>query len=200
MTEYSVLNGISWFLLFLVVLLLIPISLSFKFDQHRTYHNEIILHWFFDLVKVRIPLQQETLSTNANKFKQSKKTAAKNRDKIAFKLLLERRFRHRLWSFISDVWHSISKQDVKFHIKAGLDDPADTGRLWAIIGPASTAIAHVHHHAVIIEPDFINAGLEIDGRGSLSCIPLQVVFITVRLFFSPILWQGLRKIHKGSGS
>jgi hypothetical protein len=199
--------GISLSLLFLllllVVLLWIPLSLNFNFVSHRTSGNEIVLRWFFGLVKIRIPLEQGETPVPKKKLNKPKQQEVdnkevENRGKSAFKLLLQKRFRHRLFDYMSDFWHSISKQDIKVDIKAGLGDPADTGQLWAIVGPTSVALANIRHLSVNVEPDFINAGFQLDGSGTIRFIPLRIIFISLKLFFSPVFWKGLRHIRAGN--
>lgn len=200
------LTGISIALLLLaitlLVLLAVPVSLKFEFGQQHANNDHIELSWFFGMLSHRFLFQHE-LATSPKKTS-NKSThqaqATKGRGKTIFKLLLQQRFRHRLFQFLSDVWRSTSKQDIQFHIRAGLGDPADTGRLWALIGPTSAAMAHVHQHAVVIEPDFIHAALEINGSGTIQFIPLQLIFIALKLIFSPLLWQGVGQIRAANKS
>ena len=67
--------------------------------------------------------------------------------------------------------------------------------LWAVMGPSSVALTQLRRHEVIIEPDFIEARLEVQGSGMLRLIPLQIVFMVVKLMCSPSLWQGMRQLR-----
>ncbi|WP_395377541.1 DUF2953 domain-containing protein [Marinicella sp. W31] len=187
---------ISLFLLTLVMLLAIPISLSFKINEHSESKNKIVVRWFFGLIKFRVPLTQDASPVSESRLKKSTKTGSDKRSKKIFKLLLQKNFRHRLFEYVRDVWRSIVKQDIKLHIKTGLGDPADTGKLWGIVGPISSGLVHVHHLPVFIEPDFMYARFEINGHGTLRFIPLRIIFVSLKLFFSPVLWKGLRQIRQ----
>jgi hypothetical protein len=182
---------ISLLLLLLVVLLSMPISLRFEFEQHRTHGNEIVVTCFFGLVNSRILLQEKATSKPSRKMNKPKEQEERNEGKAVFKVLLQKRFRHRIFETLSDLWCSISKHNIKLHIKAGLDDPADTGQLWAIVGPTSALLPSNHQFSVLIEPDFLNPSFQFDCRGTIRFIPLQIIFILVKLFFSPPFWKGL---------
>ncbi len=184
-------------LLLLVMLLSIPVLLWFEFDLNQTSDNKIEMGWFFGWIKFQIPLQQKTdpppnYTSNKPNEQKSEKSG-----KSIFKLMLQKRFRQRLITYFSDVWRAIAKKDIKFHMKIGLDDPADTGQLWAIVGPTSVLLAQAQQMSLVVEPDFTTTKFEFDGQGTLRVIPLMIIFITLKLLCSPAVWQGLRQIRAG---
>lgn len=186
----------------LVVVLSVPVSLKFKFEQQHANNNHVELSWFFGMFSHRFLFQHEVAPSPKKTPNKSthQAQATKGTGKTIFKLLLQQRFRHRFFQFISEIWRSTSKQNIQFHIRAGLGDPADTGRLWALIGPTSAAMAQIHPHAVVIEPDFIHTVLEINGSGTIRFIPLRLIFIALKLIFSPLMWQGLGQVRAANAS
>ena len=88
------------------------------------------------------------------------------------------------------MWRSINREDLRLRARVGLGDPADTGQLWAIVGPISGMLAVSDE--VVIEPDFVDAVFEFDGSGRLSLVPLHVIATLIGLLFSPAVWRGVR--------
>jgi len=98
----------------------------------------------------------------------------------------------RMLRFISDLWRSVRKEDVQLNVRLGLGDPADTGQLWAVVGPIAGILADVEGAAIAIVPDFVDATVELDSRGSIRLTPLHILSLAAALLFSPPVWRGLR--------
>ena len=79
----------------------------------------------------------------------------------------------------------------------GLGDPADTGQLWALMGPVSALSSNLRDAAVHIEPDFNEATLEVDGSGEIRIVPLEFLYLGCGLLVSPSFWRGARLLRGG---
>ena len=104
-------------------------------------------------------------------------------------------FRRRLFRFIGDIWHAIHKQHVVLRMRIGLGDPADTGQLWAVVGPLSGMLATVQEAMIEIEPEFIDTVFELDSSGNIRIIPLQLLSIVLGLLLSPAFWRGVNQMR-----
>ena len=80
-------------------------------------------------------------------------------------------------------------------MRVGLDDPADTGQLWAVIGPMSAALSNTWEEMITIEPVFHEPHFEFEGHGSIRLVPLQLVYLTLGLIASPSVWQAVRRFR-----
>ena len=83
-------------------------------------------------------------------------------------------------------------------MRLGLGDPADTGRLWAVVGPLSAAAQGLRGAEVRIEPEFMDSVLEFRAQGRLLVAPLQVMALAVSFALSPPTiraWRTLRGGH-----
>jgi hypothetical protein len=110
-------------------------------------------------------------------------------------LVRQRPVRQRLSRFARDLWRSVEKDNVLVTARIGLDDPADTGRLWAFIGPVSATLTAVSGASISVAPDFARETLEVDGQGNFRLIPLKLILITGGLILSPTVWRGLRNMQ-----
>jgi hypothetical protein len=70
-------------------------------------------------------------------------------------------------------------RDVSLTAVVGLDDPCDTGTLWAVGGPLAVALAAASDGKVALAPDFAGERLSVQGRGRFTVVPAQVIAIAV---------------------
>lgn len=191
-------TGIALFLLLVIALLAIPVTVTFDVSRRRAFHGRIFLIWAFGLVRVPIPLGEakppspETGET-VRKSSRSQRRSTKNVNPIA--LIRQRAFRRRILKFITDLWHAIDKRNIRLRIRLGLGDPADTGRLWAIVGPVAGILANVKEARLEIEPAFMDALFELDSSGTIRLIPLRIILVVIGLFLSPSVWLGIRQVR-----
>lgn len=201
MIDYRpMLTGVLIVLLFLIALLAIPVTLTFDVSWPKASHQDTVLNWAFGLVKLRIPASAPKESAagddrSKRKSDRSKHSQGKSPNvSAAFGL---KPFRQRIVRFLGDLWHAVQKKDLSLRVRLGLGDPADTGQLWAIVGPVAGLMANVRDAAVSIEPDFSASTFELNSAGSIRLVPLRVIFLTAGLLLSPPIWQGVIKMREG---
>jgi hypothetical protein len=196
-----VLTGVALFLLLLVALLALPVTLTFRLGWQQTLHGQVQLGWAFGLLRVRIPLSKAEFASRAGEKPLKKKDRSREPARKGgnpFKLMRQKPFRRRVIRFVGELWRAVHKQDVRLRLRIGLGDPADTGQLWAIMGPLAGVLANAREAAVAIEPDFLDATLEFDGSGSVRFVPLQLLWLTLAMLLSPPVWQGMRQMRTAS--
>ena len=185
------LTGIVIVLLLLIALLAIPISFTFHVSWRNALQGRLTLRWLFGLVRIRLPsIQSKPAVPDVEAL--AKPSAGKDTQPLS--LLWQSDFRRRMIRFVRDCWHAVQKEEVSLHVRIGLGDPADTGQLWAVVGPAAGVLATVKSASIDIEPDFFDTTLEVDGRGNIRLIPLQVIYLVAALALSPAIWRGIRKM------
>jgi len=91
---------------------------------------------------------------------------------------------------------ALQKKDVNLRVRVGLGDPADTGQLWAIVGPMAGILANVQQASIEIEPEFFDATFQVNSSGNIRLIPLQMIYLTAGLLLSPPIWQGIIKMRR----
>ena len=78
-------------------------------------------------------------------------------------------------------------------------DPADTGRLWAVIGPLAGLLRNFKTVDAYIEPEFMEPLLEIETHGRFRLVPIEFIYLLVRFLLSlAILANGHRWHFKES--
>jgi hypothetical protein len=189
-----VLIGAVIFLALVVLLLAIPVTLTYQLSWRETLSANVRLIWAFGLVRAdvspagRRPAPDKLEGARKKAGRRSKAKGKKPNFPAAIRLPA---FRRRILTFMSDVWRAIHKKNVRLLVRLGLGDPADTGQLWSVLGPLSGTLARFRDIRISIEPDFLDATIEVDSSGTVRMIPLRIAVIMLGLLFSPPLWRGI---------
>ncbi len=178
--------------LLLLALLMVPVDLSYRLEWRRGFDAEFRLLWLFGLVDTRfVPTPEEQPVAAAE---ESRQESARHKLR-PLAAIRQKSFRRRLLRFAGDTWRAIRKRDLYLRARVGLGDPADTGQLWALLGPLSGWLASLDDAAIELEPEFADAVFEVDSGGRVSLIPLQFLYLALGLLLSPSIWQGLRQMR-----
>lgn len=182
----------------LVGALAVPFTVTFQIARPRRADNELRIEWGFGPVQLRIPTsivtQTKRTERAAAKTDGTPRTGAR---KIAGGFR-EPAFRRRLFRFARDAWRAVEKHDVRVVARLGVGDPADTGRLWAILGPASGWLTNLDGASVRIEPDFLAETFELESSGRVRVSPLRLLLLAAGLLLSPDLWRGVYQMRAGA--
>jgi hypothetical protein len=181
------------------VLLAVPITVAFRIDCIKEIKGQLSFHWLFGLMRFRISIPGGTKAEPQHKLKPAKKVRKRKRGGAArgvFALLKESAFRGHAIRFIKDVLRVTHARDLYLRLRIGLGDPADTGRLWALLGPIAGIAATLRRAEVSIEPEFIDPMLEVESHGEFRLIPLQFIAMVTAFVVSPTTlcaWRTLRQ-------
>jgi hypothetical protein len=186
----------------LVAILAIPFEVIFKVQRDQEMKSDIAIRWLFGVV--RFPVVKEPSEKPAAKARKTKKkTQKKPKSKtgsVNFEavknLFLNAKFRYRLIRFVKDIFKSIRIASFYLRIRLGLDDPADTGRLWAYLGPVAVYLSNVSNTTIQLEPEFQLETFNYDGSGKIRIVPLQVIFTVLAFILSPITIHALWQMNK----
>ncbi|MDH3589487.1 MAG: DUF2953 domain-containing protein [Gammaproteobacteria bacterium] len=193
------LTGVLALLLLLVVLLAIPVVVRFQLCWPQGVDNNARLEWAFGFVRVRIPGSKSKEATIVDE-KPDEETdrpghsGGRKRNVIA--AIRQKPFRRRIFRFSRDLWRAVHKDEVSIRFRVGLGDPAQTGQLWAIIGPVAGMLSNVQDAAINIEPDFLDTTLDMRSDGNIRVIPLQLVYLAAGLLLSRSIWSGVKQMNR----
>ena len=188
------LTGLLVFILLAVALLAVPLTLTCELSSRPGHRNVVAIGWAFGLSSCRVPLERGKKEPVKPKPEEpAKERPSGNRMDLGRGLAVIRQegLRRRLARFAGDLWHAVDKEDVEVDLRIGLGDPADTGQLWAVVGPVAGVLQGARSARVSIVPDFVDAALEYDGRGRFRLIPLRVLYLFVALMLSAPVWRAV---------
>lgn len=186
------------FLLLIIALLAIPVTLTFQMSWQQEFQSDIELLWLFGLVRIRFSSPQSKRPSRegeerVQKISRLERSSRKKQNVIA--VVRQKSFRRRIIRLTRDFWHAIHKRNVSLRVRVGLGDPADTGQLWAVVGPVAGILSSVKEASIEIVPEFFDNTFELDSSGNIRLIPLQMIYLTVGLLLSPPLWQGIKQMR-----
>ena len=178
----------------LVALLAVPIDLEFTIDRIRKIHGRVNVRWLFGLAQFSVDIPDTSKPDKIKKkrtkdklpdAKQSRTHKKEPASTNFFNVLKQSTFRRRFFQFIKDLLRATHSHELMLRCRIGLGDPADTGQLWALLGPIAAMVTNVRSTVVRIEPEFIDTVFEIHSHGKFRLVPLEVIALTVAFALSP---------------
>jgi hypothetical protein len=177
----------------LLALLAVPLDLTFSVQRHQgRQETSAILYWLFGLVRLRLGKPKARVRTTTKRPKAGQRRRKRGRGHGMLAMLRSEGFGRRLLRLARDLLRRVHIHDLSMQVRLGLDDPADTGRLWAVVGPLSALLPLPPAARLAIEPDFTSEALDLNGKGRIRIIPIQLLFMFLGFVLSPTT---LRALH-----
>ncbi|MDH5538462.1 MAG: DUF2953 domain-containing protein [Rhizobacter sp.] len=196
--------GTAWLVTLLVagplLLLAVPLHVTLRFEGIEAFGGELELRWLFGLVRFRVQIPGEGKKATAagaivSKAREQPRPGGGGAHVLA--ALRQAAFRSRLYRLVNDLVAAVHPRELRLRVRLGLGDPADTGRLWALLGPLNAAAQDLSDAQVRIEPEFIDAVLEFQAHGRLLLVPLQILALAAGFALSPASIRAWRALRSG---
>ena len=191
-------------LLGLVALLAVPLGVAFRLEGIETFAGRVTIRWLFGLVRVRIPFpgarkpaEKPKPAAEPEARRKRARPGARGRGARVLAVLRRADFRRRALTLVEDLVRAVHVTRLRLRMRLGLGDPADTGRLWALVGPLAAASDGLRGADVWIEPEFVEPVLEFEARGRLQVVPLRVLALAVAFALSPASIRAWRTLWSG---
>lgn len=201
-----VLTGIAALLVLLGLMLAIPLQLAFSVQGIEGFHARIRMRWLFGALKfdTRMPRLAQRRASPARSRVAAHVRPAKDRRRHShdrwLAALRQAPFRRRLLRLLADLYRAAHLSPLRLQARLGLGDPADTGRLWALIGPLGAWAQGQSGAQIRIEPEFVDAVIEFDADGCLRLIPIQLLGLVLAFAVSPESIRAWRGLEQGDGA
>ena len=180
----------------LVALLAVPLTVVFSLHRIRETRGLVRFRWLFGLVRfqLRIPWPAPAPGKKARSPRRRKREGSASG---LFSLIKQPAFRRRVDKFIRDMLRATHARNLFLRLRIGLGDPADTGRLWAIVGPIAGMAHNLRSAAVRIEPEFMDPVFEVESRGQFRLVPIQFIVLTAAFMLSPTMLRAWPRLFRG---
>lgn len=148
----------------LLILLSVPVDIMFYVQRHDSFQGRIIIGWMFGIIPLPLlhPRKKRFSGFRSQKKRQTVKRSLRKERRV-IEMLKSKGFWQRLLRFLEDLYRSICFHMLSLSARLGLEDPSDTGRLWAFIGPVAGMLVGSRIANVNIEPDFTAASFYTNG-------------------------------------
>jgi hypothetical protein len=162
----------------------VPVDLFIRVDTYRSPHFQAGFRCLFGLVEKDIYPSREKKSRR-DKTKAKRKRSFDSIVKALYATVKIKGLLPELFRFVRSAINHIRIKELEADFKAGLEDPADTGILCALVMPLSCYIRERYRHNLVISPVFNgDMVLEGSGHGIIRVIPLRLVILSLCLLFS----------------
>ena len=168
--------------LFIVLILSIPIEMAF--DTRRPGAKARV-GWAFGLL-------WKDVGGGKKKPKRPKKKKKRPGAKTFRDFLANRGSVNGLLKLARRIIGGIRVKQLDVHLRMGLDDPADTGMLYAVIWPILIPLNHIGSGNVQMDIRFEEAVLDFTGQGHVRVVPAQTIWAVLLFGLSP---AGLRLVR-----
>lgn len=159
-----------------IAVLSVPVELLFDIRHEATWRASVRVRWMFGLLNLPLDGGKDAAKRPAKK--KDSKTSGVSR---LWRVILDSGFRRRFARFLRDTLVALRPRDLWLRLRLGLDDPADTGMLWSVIGPL-TAWAPAR---LDVAPVFPGPAFEMASHGRVRIIPAQLLGLMAGLALSP---------------
>jgi hypothetical protein len=172
------------------------VDLAFRLQAGPGFEGRVTVGWMFGLIRFPIRLNGEKAKKKAARRKRKK---ARKRSKAGGRrnLLTRSDFWRWLRRLLRKLMSRIRIERLLLRVRLGLDDPADTGRLWAVAGPVAALLAGIPVADVRLEPNFQEAEFVLQSEGEMRIYPMGLIATVVATALSPSTWRVFRRTGGG---
>lgn len=186
-----------------LLLLAVPIGVAFRVEGIEAFNGHIAIRWMFGLVRFKFGMPgagKPALAPNAapKAAKVRVKPDKRNGRPQVLALLRQAAFRRRVYRLVADLARAAHLRQLHLRLRLGLGDPADTGRLWAVLGPLNAVAQNLRGADVRIEAEYMEPVFEFQADGRLLLVPLQFLILAIGFALSPAsirAWRTLKGHH-----
>jgi len=169
-----------------VLILCIPLEMVVRVDADGRPRFRMRLVWLFGLVSKEItkakkkPEEERRVAEGKRKLRKRKIKA-----RTILEILRTRGLLRQVKGLLKDILRRLEIRDLTADITVGLGDPADTGLLFAFIGPATFFLGSSRIHDIRVQLSFEDEAV-FKGylSGAVRLLPIQMVIPLLRFVFS----------------
>jgi hypothetical protein len=168
------------------VLLLLAVPVDVAFAVRRRERARVTVAWLWG--RMRLPVPTGPAKPKAPKPKKKRKERRRPRvsgGRRALAVLRTPDFPRRALRLVGDLRRCVRIRRLELALRLGTGDPADTGRLWGLVGPAAALVPVPPGAHVEVSPAFEEAVFDLDGRGEVRVVPAAVLAVVAGFLLSP---------------
>lgn len=171
----------------LLALLAVPVDVALEANRRERFASRVRVRWLFGLVSLPTPAGRGKPGRE-RKVRKKKKRKPGRRARGARRALAVMEspgFARRVVRLGRDLLARVRPRRMALTLRFGADNPADTGRLWGVVGPATALLPVPAGADVTIAPEFAEAAFELDGAFEARIVPAAVLFTLFAFLLAP---------------
>ena len=147
-------------------------------DTEKKPKLSIKLVWLFGLVNLDLRRKKDSSQ------RKLKSHQAKENIRTAFHILRTKGLPTRLIKLLRDILSCIKIRELGTDLKVALDNPADTGLLFAFVAPLNLILRSFASQEMSIEPSFDDTSLKGYFQGKARLQPIRLILPLLEFTFS----------------
>lgn len=167
-----------------LALLAVPVDLGFEAHRRERTTARVTLRWLWGGVRLPLP-EGNGKRRRARPGRRARKPRRPSGARRALAVLRSPGFPRRVVRLLGALRARVHVRRLALTARLGLDDPADTGRLWGMMGPVAALAALPATARVAITPEFTGARFELDARGEVRVVPAAILVTLVAFLLAP---------------
>ncbi len=177
--------------LLIVIALCVPLNFVFQVEVHGNLKLSMRLDWLFGLIGKEIPTTRP--GRNLQKHPGNRIGL-----RTLFRILQIKGLFSQLKDWLKATFGCLKLQDLRGDFTIGLDDPADTGFLFAVISPIMPFLRGSRFSEIRVRPSFEDEAV-CEGylRGTVRLIPIQLVPPFLKFMFSLPTLRAIKTLVSG---
>ena len=183
----------------IILFLCIPLDLVFRANVDGKPKFSLSLIWFFGLFTTHLTPPGKKSEEKRLTISEGKPGDWLHRLRMTYEILQTKGLFKQLVSFLRKTFKQIKVRELAGNLKIGLDNPADTGLLFAFIAPLNLAINYFLPNPIKVEPLFTGESF-ITGYlyGAIRLWPIQLAASIIGLAVSLPVLRAYKKmvLHK----
>jgi hypothetical protein len=180
------------------LVLLTPVDLALRCERRPVFRYRLGFRWLFGLVGTEVdssrPKEEDAKSKKRQK---SKKKEKRRRRHHVGAMLMTKGFLPGVVRLLERLVHAVRIRIPSLWLRAGLDDPADTGLLCAWMLPLSTYWAAVGEGRFDVAPDFTGETFQFAMASDVRLVPARLLWPVVVFGLSPSTFRALLALRRG---
>jgi len=174
-----------------IVALSVPLDIAMRLEVYGRPKFRVSIRWLWCTV-------DKEIKKGKKKLKEAKKEKPKEKRRKSadfIRILRSKGLVKHLLRLIKDMGGCIRIKGLEGDLTFGLGDPADTGFLFAFIGPVAQFLNPYIHHRLSLRPSFAGQpAFEGYLEGTARLIPTSLVLPLTRFVFSPVTVKSAKVI------
>lgn len=176
-----------------LMLAAVPVEVAFRLESHDGRGEAGgTVRWLFGMARVRLGKGKRRARAARRRFTDRSQQGSGHAAGRLVAVLGTEGFPSRLLRLAHDLLRRIRIRELSLRVRLGLDDPADTGRLWALLGPLAGILAMLPVAHIAVEPQFTSSAFDIDMRSRIRLVPLRLLLTVLIFALSPGTLRALR--------
>ena len=176
----------------LVLLLSVPIDLSFSLEGDESFRSRVRIGWLFGLVGKDLGGGEKGKEPKQEKKPRKQGRRSKRSPRPFLAAVRTGGFPRHSLRFARRMLRAIRVRELNLGLQVGLGDPAETGRLLGLMSPVAACVDAVPRFHMSVEPDFNEETFWGYCNGSVRIYPIRMVPPIVLFALSLTSFRGFK--------